>query len=44
MSRHGILVARAIFPETLANPWLLGGVMLFWIVAPLAAAYARFRH
>ena len=33
-----------IFPEALANPWLLGGVMLFWIVAPLAAAYARFRH
>ena len=33
-----------VFPETLANPWLLGATMLFWIVAPLALAYTRFRH
>lgn len=33
-----------VFPETLANPWLLGATMLLWITAPLAIAYARFRH
>ena len=33
-----------VFPETLANPWLLGTTMLLWIAAPLAIAYARFRH
>ena len=32
-----------VFPATLANPWLLGGAMLFWILAPLALAYMRFR-
>jgi Cu-processing system permease protein len=33
-----------VVPDALANPWVLGGAMLFWIVAPLAAAYARFRQ
>lgn len=33
-----------VFPERLANPWLLGGVMGAWIVAPLALAYWRFRR
>jgi Cu-processing system permease protein len=33
-----------VFPETLANPWVLGAAMVFWIVAPLAVAYARFRR
>jgi len=33
-----------VFPESLANPWVLGTTMLLWIVAPLAIAYARFRH
>jgi Cu-processing system permease protein len=32
-----------VFPAALADPAVLGGVMLFWIVAPLAAAYARFK-
>jgi Cu-processing system permease protein len=32
-----------VFPETLANPWLLGGVMLFWIAAPLGIATWRFK-
>lgn len=32
-----------VFPATLASPWLLGGAMLFWILAPLALAYFRFR-
>ncbi len=32
-----------VFPPTLANPWLLGGIMLFWIAAPLAAAYVKFK-
>lgn len=32
-----------VFPATLASPWLLGGAMLFWILAPLALAYVRFR-
>ena len=32
-----------IFPETLANPWLLGGVMTLWIVTPLSIALWRFR-
>lgn len=32
-----------VFPPALASPWLLGGVMLFWIAAPLAAAYAKFK-
>jgi Cu-processing system permease protein len=33
-----------VFPEALANPWLLGGTMLFWIAAPLALAYYKFRN
>jgi Cu-processing system permease protein len=33
-----------VFPETLANPWLLGATMVFWIIAPLALAYAKFRR
>ncbi|TJY56252.1 ABC transporter permease [Sinimarinibacterium sp. CAU 1509] len=32
-----------VFPERLADPWLLGGVMSAWIVAPLCLAYWRFR-
>ena len=32
-----------VFPPALANPWLLGGVMVFWMAAPLAVAYARFK-
>jgi len=32
-----------VFPETLANPWLLGAIMLSWIVAPLAVATWRFK-
>lgn len=32
-----------VFPERLANPMLLGAVMLAWIVAPLAIAAWRFR-
>jgi Cu-processing system permease protein len=33
-----------VLPDTLSNPWLLGAIMLFWIAAPLALAYHRFRH
>ncbi|QDX82172.1 hypothetical protein B9N43_13520 [Denitratisoma sp. DHT3] len=32
-----------VFPGMLANPWLLGGLMGLWIVAPLSIAYWRFR-
>ncbi len=32
-----------VFPEGLASPWLLGGVMGLWIVFPLAIALWRFR-
>lgn len=32
-----------VFPASLANPWLLGGAMLLWIAAPLAAALWRFK-
>ncbi len=32
-----------VFPPALANPWLLGGVMVFWIVAPLVVAYGKFK-
>jgi Cu-processing system permease protein len=32
-----------VFPPALANPWLLGLVMLAWIVAPLGIASWRFR-
>ena len=33
-----------VFPERLADPWLLGGVMGAWIAAPLVLAYWRFRR
>jgi Cu-processing system permease protein len=33
-----------VFPPALANPWLLGLVMLAWIVAPLGIATWRFRQ
>ncbi|HEX2010134.1 MAG TPA: ABC transporter permease subunit [Roseateles sp.] len=33
----------SIVPPALANPWLMGGAMLAWIVAPLALASWRFR-
>ena len=33
----------SIVPPTLGNPWLMGGVMLAWIVAPLGIATWRFR-
>ncbi|MDP2029080.1 MAG: ABC transporter permease subunit [Thiobacillus sp.] len=32
-----------VFPPSLANPWLLGLVMLAWIAAPLGIATWRFR-
>lgn len=32
-----------VFPAALANPWLLGGIMLAWIVAPLGFAVWRFK-
>lgn len=32
-----------VFPPALANPWLLGLVMLAWIVVPLGIATRRFR-
>jgi Cu-processing system permease protein len=32
-----------VFPRALANPWLLGLVMLAWIAAPLGIATWRFR-
>ena len=31
-----------VFPEALANPWLLSGFMVLWIVAPLFIAARRF--
>ena len=33
-----------VFPPALASPWLLGLVMLGWIVAPLGVATWRFRR
>jgi Cu-processing system permease protein len=33
----------SIVPPALASPWLMGGAMLGWIVAPLLAAGWRFR-
>ncbi len=33
-----------VFPPALANPWLLGVVMLAWIAAPLGIATWRFRR
>lgn len=32
-----------VFPESLTNVWLLGGVMLAWVVAPLVLAAWRFK-
>ncbi|GBG14747.1 Cu-processing system permease protein [Novimethylophilus kurashikiensis] len=32
-----------VFPASLSNPWLLGGVMLAWMIAPLSLAYWRFK-
>lgn len=32
-----------VFPERLANPLLLGGMMIAWIIAPLGLAAWRFR-
>lgn len=32
-----------VFPEHLSNPWLLGCVMVLWIIAPLGYAAWRFR-
>lgn len=32
-----------VFPEALANPWLMVGAMMLWIVAPLAFAIWRFK-
>ena len=32
-----------VMPPALADPWLLGGVMLIWIAAPLAIAGWRFK-
>ncbi len=33
-----------VFPDELANPWLLGGVMLIWIAVPLSVALWRFKR
>jgi Cu-processing system permease protein len=33
----------ALVPPALGNPWLLGGAMIGWIVAPLALAAWRFK-
>lgn len=32
-----------VFPAYLSNPWLLGSVMVMWIVAPLTIAVWRFK-
>ncbi len=32
-----------VFPESLANPWVLTSSMLFWIIAPLGLAYWKFK-
>jgi Cu-processing system permease protein len=32
-----------VFPEALADPWLLGAFMVLWIVAPLTLAARRFK-
>ncbi len=32
-----------VFPEQLAHPALLGGIMLIWIATPLSAAFWRFK-
>jgi Cu-processing system permease protein len=31
-----------IFPDALTNPWLLGGMLVLWIIAPLSVAAWRF--
>jgi Cu-processing system permease protein len=33
----------SVVPPALGNPWLMGGAMLAWIVAPLALAGWRFK-
>ena len=33
-----------VFPDALAEPWLLGSVMLLWITLPLVLAYWSFRR
>lgn len=33
-----------VFPEELANPLLLGGIMLIWIIAPIFLALWRFKN
>jgi Cu-processing system permease protein len=33
----------SIVPPALARPWLMGSVMLAWIIVPLALARWRFR-
>lgn len=32
-----------VFPDALSNPWLLGGIMVLWIVVPLSLAAWRFK-
>lgn len=32
-----------VFPASLSNPWLLGGMMIAWIIGPLAVAQWRFK-
>ena len=32
-----------VFPATLANPWLLGSMMVAWIIGPLGLALWRFK-
>ncbi len=32
-----------VFPESLANPWLLNGAMFSWIIGPLGLAYWKFK-
>lgn len=34
----------SLFPQTLTDPWILGAVMLAWIVVPLSFASWRFRR
>lgn len=33
-----------VFPDELSSPWLLGGIMLMWMAAPLAVALWRFKR
>jgi len=32
-----------VFPESLANPWLLNAAMFSWIIGPLGLAYWKFK-